>query len=211
MLVSIVGTITMVRALSGTPSEKSRRGSRFGAIRRLAACWMHSIANSLAGSRRSSATATWAAGEPPASPSVLERRSDENRGEDGNRPQIHGRRMGEHGAAGSLEKAGPVGDVRFKIAASSIDQVIADVGRTIRRRSLSRRLACALDRAQRDAHLGVAARRGQVFDRLPLPVTAQKIHSSVRARRVTLQDLLDEAHRLDVRLPVERRAQREDS
>src|SRR5947209_4105791 len=102
--------------------------------------------------------------------------------------------MGEQGAAGSLEKAGPVGDVRFKIASSSIDQVIADVGSTIRRRSMNRRLAGALDRAQRDANLGVAARRGQVFDRLPLPVTAQKIHPSVRARRVTLQDLLDEAH-----------------
>ena len=102
--------------------------------------------------------------------------------------------MRKHGAAASLEKAWPVGDVRFKIRSSSIDQVIADVGSTIPGRSKKRRLTCALDRAQRDAHLGVAARCGQVFDRLPLPVTAQKIHSSVRARRVTLQDLLDEAH-----------------
>src|SRR3954465_13366502 len=106
--------------------------------------------------------------------------------------------MRKQRAAASLEKAWPVGDVRFKIAPSSIDQVIADVGSTIARRSKKRRLACALDRAQRDAHLGVAARRGQVFDRLPLPITAEKIHSSVRARRVTLQNLFDEAHRFDV-------------
>ena len=89
-------------------------------------------------------------------------------------------------AAGSLENAGPIGDVRLKIASASVDQVIAHVGGTIRRRSKGRRLAGALDRAQGDTHLGVAARRGQLFDRLPLPVTAQKIHPSVRARRVTL-------------------------
>src|SRR3954447_16124895 len=103
--------------------------------------------------------------------------------------------MRKQGAAASLEKAGPVGDVRFQIAASSIDQVIADVGSTIPGRSKKRRLAGAFDRAQRDAHLGVAARRGQIFDRLPLSITAEKIHSSVRARRITLQNLFDEAHR----------------
>ena len=115
--------------------------------------------------------------------------------------------MRKHGAAASLEKAWPIGDVRFKIAPSSIDQVIADVGSTIPGRSKKRRLACALDRAQRDAHLGIAAGRGQLFDRLPLPVTAEKIHSSVRARRVALQNLFDEAHGFDVRLPIECRAQ----
>jgi hypothetical protein len=59
---------------------------------------------------------------------------------------------------------------------------------------MSHRLAGALDGAQRDAHLSVAARRGQLFHRLSLPVAAQKIHPPVRARRVTLQDLLEQAH-----------------
>ena len=55
-LVSIVGTMTIVRALSGTPLEKSRRGSRLGPTTRTTARWTHAIAKSLAGSSTSSAT-----------------------------------------------------------------------------------------------------------------------------------------------------------
>ena len=59
--------------------------------------------------------------------------------------------MCEEDPAGSLGDAGPVRDVRFEIPSSFIDQVIADMGGAIRRRSLSRSLAGALDRAQSDA------------------------------------------------------------
>ena len=38
-VVSIVGTITIVRAVSGTPLEKSRRGSRFGGTSRTTTRW----------------------------------------------------------------------------------------------------------------------------------------------------------------------------
>ena len=38
-------------------------------------------------------------------------------------------------------------------------------------------------------------------------IAAQKVHARVGARRIALQHLFDQADRLDVLLPVERRAQ----
>ena len=59
-LVSSVGTTTRVRASSGMPAERSRRGSRRGGARRAARRWTSAMATSLAGRRRSSATPTCA-------------------------------------------------------------------------------------------------------------------------------------------------------
>ena len=55
-LVSSVGTTTIVRAPSGTPPRKSRRGSRRGGAKRADRLWTTAIATSLAGSSRRSAT-----------------------------------------------------------------------------------------------------------------------------------------------------------
>ena len=54
-LVSSVGTTTIVRALSGTCSEKSRRDSRRGGIAQAISRWATAIAMSVAGMASSSA------------------------------------------------------------------------------------------------------------------------------------------------------------
>ncbi len=64
-LVSIVGTITIVRAVSGTPFEKSRRGRRVGPITATTVRCTHAIAKSLAGSSAASAARICRAGAPP--------------------------------------------------------------------------------------------------------------------------------------------------
>ncbi len=69
------------------------------------------------------------------------------------------------------------------------------------------RLTGALDRPQRHPYLGVAVGRGHFLHSLALTVPAQEVHAPVRARRIALQHLLDETHRLEVLPPVERRAQ----
>ena len=40
-----------------------------------------------------------------------------------------------------------------------------------------------------------------------LPIATQEVHPSVRTGGIALQDLLDQAHGLDVLAPIERRAQ----
>ena len=64
-LVSIVGTITIVRDSSGTPvSERSRRDSRCGRIARAIRRWINAIATSLAGISISRTAAIWTIADP---------------------------------------------------------------------------------------------------------------------------------------------------
>ena len=67
------------------------------------------------------------------------------------------------------------------------------------------RLARALDGAQGDAHLPLAGAVGQLLDRLAIAVAAQEVHAAVDAGGIALEHPLDEADRLEVLAPVERR------
>ena len=49
----------------------------------------------------------------------------------------------------------------------------------------------------------------ELFDGAALRVAAQEVHAAVRARGIALQHVFDEADRLDVLRPVERRAEAE--
>ena len=80
---------------------------------------------------------------------------------------------------------------------------VAGVGR------LLGNLPRALDALQRDAQLAFAGRLGQLLDRVAIAVAAAEVHPAVDARRIALQDLLDEADALEELAPVERRNQAE--
>ncbi len=53
----------------------------------------------------------------------------------------------------------------------------------------------------------LAARRRERLDGLPLLIATQEVHPRVRPGRVALQNLLDQAHRLEILAPVERGAE----
>ncbi len=106
-----------------------------------------------------------------------------------------------------VRNVGTKGEVGFEIDAPAIDEVIADVGGAIVHRSGGRGLSGVFDRFQRHAYLAFAARQREFFNSLPLLVAAEKVHAAVRARWISLQDPLDETHRLEVLLPVQRRAE----
>ena len=106
-----------------------------------------------------------------------------------------------------LPRRRAIRDVGFEVATALPDEVVADVGRTARRRAALGRLPRALDGPQRHAHLAFSGRLGQLLDRLAVAIAAQEVHPPVDAGRVALQHLLDQAHRLDVLAPVERRAE----
>jgi hypothetical protein len=127
----------------------------------------------------------------------------EQGGEDRNRAEIHAGGLAEQRAPDASPRAGPIREIGFEIAATPIDQVIADVSRPVARRFTRGRLAGAFDGFECDAHLPFAAPRRQLLDRLPLLIAAQEIHARVGTRGIALEHLFDQAHRLDVLLPVE--------
>ena len=106
-----------------------------------------------------------------------------------------------------LRQPRPVGDILLERRPSPIDQVIADVRGAVRGGAARRRLAAALDRPQRHPDLRITVGFGELFHRLTLPVAAQEVHPAVGAGGIALQHLLDQADRLDVLPPVDRRAE----
>jgi hypothetical protein len=70
-----------------------------------------------------------------------------------------------------------------------------------------RGLTGALDGAQGDAHLGPAARFGEILHRVSIAVAAGEVHAGIDPGRVPPQDLLHRADALDEATPVERRAE----
>ena len=147
-LVSSVGTTTIVRASSGTPSEKSRRGRRRGGIAQ-AIDALHERDRDVGrrdqqqqhqrGQRapRRGAARARRTRQPPTSSAPSRARSR------------RGRRASRERRRSRLSRAGeprPVGEVGLEIAAPAIDEVIADVGGAIGRRSGGGRLPRALDR-----------------------------------------------------------------
>ncbi len=102
-----------------------------------------------------------------------------------------------------------VGHVALELAAAGSDQVVADMRPAGVAAQLLRRLPRALDGAQRDPHLGLAARVRECLDRVPVAIAAHELHTAVHSGRIASQDLLDQADVLDVVVPVERGAQPE--
>ncbi len=133
--------------------------------------------------------------------------SDQESGDEADRSKVKGGRRTKHQALQALRRARPVPDVGFEIAAPPADQVVADVRRSIAHRARFGDLTGAFERSQRDADLGLAGRRRQFLDRLPLAVPAQEVHGAVHAGGIASQHLLDEADGLEVVAPVQGRAQ----
>src|SRR5438094_769749 len=90
--------------------------------------------------------------------------------------------------------------------APSSGQVVAYVCGSGAGAQLLRRLTRALDRAQRDPHLGLAGRVCQRLDSVAVAIATREVHTAVDARRVALEDLFDQADALDVLVPIERGA-----
>ena len=106
-----------------------------------------------------------------------------------------------------LARLGPECEIELEASPALANQVVPDVRRHVRSRG--RRLARALDRLERNADLGFAGWRRDFLDRLPHAIAAQEIHLRVDAGRVAPQRVVDQADRLDVLPPVDRRAQAE--
>ena len=204
---SSVGTTTMVRASSGTPPGNSRRGSRRGGARRTASRCTSAMASSLAGSSRSTATIACMSGEASWPRAYGDAGGHERRGQQGDRAEVGHAGVAEREPPDAPRQARAVGDVGLEVAAALADQVVADVGGAVGGGAGLGRLPRALHRAQRHAHLGLAGGLGQLLHRVPVAVAAEEVHARVDPGGVALQHALDQAHRLDVLAPVERRAQ----
>ena len=128
---------------------------------------------------------------------------DERGGRERERPEVERRGVGEHEPPEALPRTGAPREVGLELAAPPADEVVADVGGPRARPLRLGRLARALHRAQRDAHLGLAGALGELLDRLPVAVAGEELHAAVHAGRVALQHPLDQAHALDELGPVE--------
>ena len=204
---SSVGTTTMVRALSGTPPRKSRRGSRRGGGEAGAQA-LDDGDGHLAGRQQQEERHP---GQRPGRAAVLVRVGEAEAEQQGGqrarsprgRPRWRGRRRS---AAARRHEAGTVRHVGLEVGAAPADEVVADVDRAPGAAALGG-LARALHGAQGHPQLALPGAVGQVLDRLAVAVAAQEVHAAVDAGRVALQHPLDEAHRLEVLAPVEGRAE----
>ena len=132
-LVSSVGTITIVRASSGTPvSERSSRERRCGgmaqAMTRCDQCDRHIARRDRQQQDRRELKELG----PVLRPDVR-KPSGEHRGrQQGDGPQVRRPLRATPPCAGRLPDAGSIGEIGFEIAAAPADQVVADVRGTIR-------------------------------------------------------------------------------
>ena len=117
--------------------------------------------------------------------------------------------MAEEPPADSLREARAVGDVDLEGAPASADQVVADVRRLVGDPRVLGGLTGAFDGAQSDAHLCLAGRLRQLLHRVPIAVTAGKVHPRIDPGRIPPQDLLHRADPLHEAAPVEGRAEPE--
>ena len=135
------------------------------------------------------------------------RHRDENpeKCESGDGREVYGVGPREKRAPDSAEERQAEGHVRLEVGPSPSDEVIAHVRGPFLRARAFRGLPGARDGAQRHTDLSLACGISQLLDRVAVKVPALEIHAPVSARGVTLEDLLDEAHALDVPAPVHRR------
>ncbi len=137
---------------------------------------------------------------------VSQGQSDPQRGEDSDASQIGDRGVREGESAQSLVQGGLPGHVGFEVFPAAPDQVVAHVtGQLGPRGRLG--VPCARHRPQRHPDLSLAGRVGQLLDGLPIAVAAGEVHPAVNPRGVALEDLLNQAHALEVETPVVRRAE----
>src|SRR6185436_7826919 len=102
----------------------------------------------------------------------------------GDRAQVEGRRVREQRQLESRAQARSAGHVDLEPAATAPYKVVAHVSHSWIDAGRFRRLACALDRAQRDTNLRLAARLRQRLDRMAVAITAREVHARVDARRI---------------------------
>src|SRR5207244_1636129 len=86
------------------------------------------------------------------------------------------------------------------------EEVVADVGGPVLRILLWGRPR-ALDALEGRPDLGLPRRLGQLLHRVAVAVAAREVHARVHARGIAVQDVLHEAHALEVLGPVDGRAQ----
>ena len=131
------------------------------------------------------------------------------RGDHSDRAEIERGGVGQNQPLDPLRCGREVCHVGLELASPRSDQVVSDVrGARLDAESLGL-LPRALDRAQRDAHLRLTGRVGERLDRVPISVAALEVHPGIHAGGVAAEDLLDQAHVLDVLVPVHGRAQPE--
>ena len=102
-------------------------------------------------------------------------------------------RVPEDQPANAPERLGTIGQLALEMVSAAAHEVVTDVGGAFGEALARGRLPRNLDDFQGDAHLSLAARIRELFDRLPLAIAAEKVHASVGAGRVTQQHLLDQA------------------
>ena len=140
-----------------------------------------------------------------ARPERRDRDEDAEKREPRDGREVYGVRPHEKRTPDAAEERQAEGHVRLEVGPSPADEVIAHV----RGPFLRVRAVCgppgARDGTERHADLRLARGVGQLLDRVAVEVPALEIHAPVDARGVTLQNLLDEAHALDVQAPVHRR------
>jgi hypothetical protein len=114
--------------------------------------------------------------------------------------------MGENEAPHASAKTRTIGKVGLEITATFTDEVIADVGARLGVRALFGAQTSALDSPESDAQLRLSGPLGELLGSLAVAVPAEEVHAPVHAGRVAIQNLLDQAHRLEVLAPIERGA-----
>ena len=119
--------------------------------------------------------------------------------------EVQGVGPGKKGAPDAADERQAERHVRLEVGPAPADEVIAHVCDPF----LRARALCgppgAGDGAERHADLRLACGIGQLLDRVAVEVPALEVHTRINSRRVTPQNLLDEAHTLDVTAPVHRR------
>lgn len=145
---------------------------------------------------------------PAASVSVGDGRRDHRRRAHSDRAQVARRRVPEGCAPEADRDSRLPSDAVFERPPAGADQVVADV-RFARLRRPFRDLPCAFDAFQRHAHLPVAGRFRDLFDRMPVAIAAGEVHARIHTGGIALQDLLDQTDALEELAPVERRDEAE--
>ena len=128
-------------------------------------------------------------------------RGDHGRGHERDPSEVAGRGVAEDRAPQALARAGAVRHAPLERAPAGADQVIADVPRRVVGAPFVGR-SRLLRGGERRFDLRLAARLRQLLDRLPVAVAAREVHASVDARRIALENLLDEADALHRAAPV---------
>ena len=124
---------------------------------------------------------------------VIHGDADKERREQEDRREVDRARPAKRESPRAPRQLRPIPDVQLEVAPAVADEVVADV-RAWRADSAGfHDLPGAVDGFQGDADLRFTRRRRQLFDRLADAVAAEKVHRAVRAGRIPLEHVFDEA------------------